>query len=201
MDQTERECVISIATYCLGLGPGQPKFDKVGIVSRGPNTHQKGWCGDFVNFCFMRAGVRDCALINRYDLCGRWDVGMNLARWYAWADATGSRVPYNSVRRGDVYALKRSDGDHLGIVLSTDGKGGFSSIDGNSFGGVVAMNSRTNGDNVRMYINVDRVQISTVEYSAIASAMFSGFKQLLDKWKAELPENKFGGDGSELLPT
>lgn len=198
MDETGRQCVIDISKQCLGLKPSDPYFKQLGITSRGPNTHDKGWCGDFVNFCFMKAGVSDCHIINRYDLCGSWEVGMNLARWYAWAEATNSKIDFAQVKPGDVYALKRDDGDHLGIVLSK-GDASFTSIDGNSWGGVVAINSRQVDNRIRMFISVDKVPVSDdLAQDKVLTALFTGFKQLAAKWKALLPPSD-GGDSSELM--
>jgi hypothetical protein len=155
LTQQDRVTMITRAKTMLGQGPKSELLVKEGVISRGPNTHTKGWCGDFVTWNLMRAGVNSCKVLNRYDLCNKWATGQNIARLYAWAEATGSkRKEKTSAEPGDIICVPRGDGDHVGLLVEITGNN-FTTIDGNSWGGVVYINQRPISNNYRMIINVE----------------------------------------------
>lgn len=113
----------------------------------GQPTGRFSWCGAFVYWCFKQAGV---------EIPVAFSTGYTAAYcpgWEAWAKAKGYWYPSNlkkdefNPRRGDI-VLFNWDGDayadHIGIVLSYDGKATIKTAEGNTSS--TEYGSQTNGN-------------------------------------------------------
>lgn len=118
------------------------------LKSQDPTAKRYQWCGDYVTFCFAASGCEDGELLNRAAINGKWIPGDNIDRIQRYAAKRGLwSSDVKAVKRGSVYIIETYDqdgkpnGGHIGIVEHADGDN-IITLDGNSFGGVVARNKR-----------------------------------------------------------
>lgn len=140
------ETVCEIALSLKGAKPPSAAYMQITEGRMTTPAVYYGWCGDFVTYVLMQAGCRDGAILNRAALNGgKWQPGRNIERMKVWAQKQqvyfvgGSMA--DKITRGSVYIRVRPGGDHTGIILENKGDGTFVSIDGNSFGGEVRVNT------------------------------------------------------------
>lgn len=137
-------CAVALMVKLLGVGPQTDSVRYSQIAEgRGMNASY-GWCGDAVTACLMWAGCRDGNILNREELNGIWVPGDNLQRIIRYAKKAGTWVPASNAAPPVPYAVffkSTNNGDHTGFVTSVRDRE-FSTIDGNSVGGVVARNNR-----------------------------------------------------------
>lgn len=159
MDRTK---LLSIAVSLVGVGPSTASavYDQITEGRRSSPKMYYGWCGDYVTYCCMLAGVVDGEILNRQAINGEWVPGDNLARISRWAKRVGALRNYFAVP-GDIIINPRSDGDHIAFILSTP-NGPYrkwQTLNGNGKGGVVSIGGFPSA--VRHIINVDAMPVGT----------------------------------------
>ena len=82
------------------------------------------WCAAMIEFCCDVAGVEQSGLSDR--------ASAAVAQWLSWAKANGKVV--KDPQRGDLCVWIRTDGNHMGIVV-TPGTSYINSIEGNTSSG------------------------------------------------------------------
>jgi hypothetical protein len=153
MAQTvSRECVLKIARKIaetkaskvhnrhiyLELTEGRDDWVQDGV------HRSYGYCGDFVTYCLMHAGVRDGRILNRAALNdGKWAPGDNIARLVRWARATDSLITPQTfkeqIKPADPVILHRKEGgshppgDHICLMVGWLDRNlaSFQTVDGN----------------------------------------------------------------------
>lgn len=156
----DRNRLLSIALSLVGVGPSTASAS-YNLITEGRRSSPKryyGWCGDYVTYCLMLAGVVDGSILNREVLNGEWVPGDNLARIERWAKKAGAMRNHFAVP-GDVIVNPRSDGDHIALILSTPAGPSrqWKTLNGNGKGGVVSIGGFPSA--VRYIVNVDYMPI------------------------------------------
>jgi hypothetical protein len=82
------------------------------------------WCAAMIEFCCDVAGVEQSGLSDR--------ASAAVAQWLSWAKANGKVV--DKPKRGDLCVWIRTEGNHMGIVV-TPGASYINSIEGNTSSG------------------------------------------------------------------
>ena len=106
-------------------------------------NHQP-WCAMFVSKCFAEAGVSNLIAASGKKGFAGCDAG------YAWFAKKKQIVPVGQAQAGDIvffnFDSNPHDTEHVGIVVSNDGKGNLVTYEGNTAGD--KSGSQSNGDGV-----------------------------------------------------
>ena len=101
------------------------------------------WCAIFVSWCFSQAGLSGAVAAQNRKGFASCDAGL---KWFA---KNNKLVPVGQAQAGDIVFFqfdKDAEPDHVGIVVSNDGKKYLSTIEGNTSSG--DKGSQSNGDGV-----------------------------------------------------
>lgn len=200
----EPGCMIAEAQRHIGESPKNSKFIADTVLSRAPYTGQKGWCGDYALYLLKVAGVCDCAILNRADVCGSWTPSINITKLGNYAKAAG--LVYTDpalIRPGHFYVKPRSDGDHIGLIIDVDRVNRtYRTVDGNGVFGQVSRGNRKFTSSVRYFINTHGIPVTLNSAPGLLGVGFfepSPDEMITIADRVELDPD-FGGDSSELLP-
>jgi hypothetical protein len=156
-NEQRRKCILTIAGKAAKLHISKCHYpDKYAVITEGRNdwTSPSGerkiysWCGDFVTWVLMTAGLSDGSVLNRAALNnGVWQPGYNITRLLFWArdhDALYQKDFRQFLKPGDPVVINRPRGGHICIFKTwTDKKKGmFISVDGNAAAGATSFNNR-----------------------------------------------------------
>lgn len=156
----DRNLLLNIAVSLVGVGPSTAPA-LYNLITEGRKSSPKryyGWCGDYVSYCLMRAGVVDGTILNRAALNGEWVPADNLTRIERWAKKAGA-LTRSFIKPGDIVVNPRSDGDHTAICFATPG-GPWKQwllLNGNGKGGVVSIGGLPSS--IRYIVDVDYMPI------------------------------------------
>jgi cell wall-associated NlpC family hydrolase len=104
-------------------------------------NHQP-WCAMFVSKCFDEAGAANLVAASTKKGFAGCDAG------YAWFAKNKQIVPVGQAQAGDIvffnFDANPNDTEHVGIVVSNDGKGTLVTYEGNTSGDTKG--SQANGD-------------------------------------------------------
>jgi hypothetical protein len=101
------------------------------------------WCAIFVSWCYDQAGLVGKVAAQNKKGFASCDAGL---KWFA---KNNKLVPVGQAQAGDIVFFqfdKDAQPDHVGIVVSNDGKKYLSTIEGNTSSG--DKGSQSNGDGV-----------------------------------------------------
>lgn len=154
-------------TYVDGtVGPkGARRADYLEITEQreGPGY---GWCGDWATWLLYRWGCQDGTFLNRAILNGKWTPGDNIARLQRAVPRVNHLSP-SALREavtGDILIYNTPNGGHI-CFLDTPVKddGSYVTLDGNSWMGVVANNTRRVGGSPAL---LEILQLSAIPSSS-----------------------------------
>jgi cell wall-associated NlpC family hydrolase len=101
------------------------------------------WCAIFVSWCFNKAGLSGAVAAQNRKGFASCDAGL---KWFA---KNNKLIPVGQAQAGDIVFFqfdKDAEPDHVGIVVSNDGKKYLSTIEANTSSG--DKGSQSNGDGV-----------------------------------------------------
>lgn len=108
-------------------------------------NHQP-WCAMFVSKCFDEAGLAPLVAASTKKGFASCDAGFN------WFQKNKQIVPVGKAQEGDIvffnFDNNPHDAEHVGIVVSNDGKGTLTTVEGNTSGETHTGGSQANGDGV-----------------------------------------------------
>lgn len=127
------------------------------------------WCGDFVTFVLMSAGIVDGRLLNRVAINGDWQIGRNIDMLVSRGREVGvllegpAALAYvqsrlQPSRGGDVYVMSADGGGHVGLLSHARTPNEIVTLDGNG-------PFRRTGRNVRAFASNHRlVAVIPIDY-------------------------------------
>lgn len=137
---------------------------------RSPEGEMKtySWCGDFVSYVLMCAGVTDGSILNRAALnTGVWTPGDNINRIMRWGDQNGASYSKSDAAEmaqpGDIFIFETGRGGHICFFhkwLSLVDYS-FETLDGNAKNNATSRNNRVlnGGGSKPLYkaVNIDNM--------------------------------------------
>lgn len=120
-------------------------------------TRRYSWCGDFVTYVLMMAGIVDGEFLNRAALRGgNWRIGENISMLLQRGRQLGvalegpAALSYAQSRTSeamgaDVYIMQAPAGGHVGLIAVAQTPNAIWTYDGNGPGGTTGRNLRSFG--------------------------------------------------------
>ena len=132
--------VVDIARTQLNYQEGKNNDTKYG---KWYGLNNQPWCAMFVSWCFNEVGKGTSIAAQTKKGFASCDAGLK------WFSKQGKLVPVGKAQAGDIVFFQFDDDaqpDHVGIVVSNDGKKNLTCIEGNTSSG--KKGSQSNGDGV-----------------------------------------------------
>jgi len=164
---TKRDLIEKMASI-VGVGPANDAAKIKEITEGRYSGPGYGWCGDAATWACARVGVTDGEALNRVEINGKWNPGMNLVYLQNWHHAHDAVIPKSSWQDGspgDFIILFRSDGNHIGLIESINP---LVTLDGNGWGGVVSRTKRDDEAKSRI--------LEVLDTTKLLQAVKSGYK-------------------------